>query len=170
MKSVKKKAENDLEFQTIIEDLINNDTVKEMQNYRQHCNTSCYEHCYDAAFYCYTICKKLHLDYKSATRAAMLHDLFLYDWRIKGNRTGHHAFTHGQTAYENASQIFDLNDIEKDMIIKHMWPITLKLPRYRETFILTLVDKFCATSEMLSYYSKSHFVLLLTLFLNRIFI
>lgn len=27
-----------------------------------------------------------------------------------------HAFTHGKTAYENATKIFELNEIEKDMI------------------------------------------------------
>ena len=39
------------------------------------------------------------------------------------------------------------NKIEKDMIIKHMWPVTLAIPRYPQTFILTLVDKYCATME-----------------------
>lgn len=77
----------------------------------------------------------------------MLHDLFLYDWREKGNRSGFHAFTHGKTAYENASKIFELNKIEKDMIIKHMWPVTISFPRYLETLILTFVDKYCATRE-----------------------
>lgn len=144
---IENKISEDLEFQDIIYDLINNDTVKEMKKYRQHFNTSCYEHCYVASYYCYKICKIFKLDYKSAARGAMLHDLFLYDWRVKNNRSGLHAFTHGKIAYENASKIFKLNKIEKDMIIKHMWPVTLALPRYPQTFILTLVDKYCATVE-----------------------
>ena len=125
-----------------------------MKQYRQHCNTSCFDHCYTAAFYCYRICKKFNLDYKSATRAALLHDLFLYDWRVKGDRKGHHAFTHGKIAYDNACKIINLNDVEKDMIIKHMWPVTIKLPKYRETYILTFVDKYCATSELYHYYKE----------------
>ena len=32
------------EFNDIINSLINNEKVKEMKNYRQHCNTSCYDH------------------------------------------------------------------------------------------------------------------------------
>lgn len=64
-----------------------------------------------------------------------------------GNRSGFHAFTHGKTAYENASKIFELNKIEKDMIIKHMWPVTISFPRYLETLILTFVDKYYATRE-----------------------
>ena len=78
----------------------------------------------------------------------MLHDLFLYDWRVRQpGRKGLHAFTHGMTACENASKLFDLNDKEKDMIIKHMWPVTVDFPRSIEGFILTFVDKYCAMQE-----------------------
>lgn len=64
------------EFEMIINDIITNKQVLKMKNYRQHCDTNTYDHCYNAAKYCYKICKKLNLDYKSATRAAMLHDFF----------------------------------------------------------------------------------------------
>lgn len=146
-KKLENKISENIEFQDIIKDLIENETVQEMNNYRQHFSTSCYTHCYVTSYYCYKICKKLKLDYKSAARGAMLHDLFLYDWREKSDRSGFHAFTHGKTAYENASKLFELNKIEKDMIIKHMWPVTISFPRYLETLILTLVDKFCAIQE-----------------------
>ena len=148
----------DSEFIEITKELIENETVQDMKKYRQHFETSCYEHCFIASYYCYVICKKLKLDYVSATRAAMLHDLFLYDWRKRQNgRKGLHAFTHGKTAYENASKLFDLNDKEKDIIIKHMWPVTLALPKYKESYILTLVDKYCALSESFNVF-RSKFV------------
>lgn len=145
---MKELSNNDEEFQRIIKELINNGTVQEMKNYRQHYETTCFDHCYMAAYYCYLICKKYHLDYKSATRSAMLHDLFLYDWRVRQpDRKGFHAFTHGKKACENACKLFDLNEKEKDMIIKHMWPVTIEFPKSIEGFILTLVDKYCALSE-----------------------
>lgn len=138
----------DNEFNDIIHPLIENKTVQEMKNFRQHYETTCFDHCLTAAYYCYCICKKYHLDYKSATRAAMLHDLFLYDWRKKQpDRKGLHAFTHGKTSCENACKLFDLNDKEKDIIIKHMWPVTIAFPKSLEGFILTFVDKYCAMSE-----------------------
>lgn len=138
----------DTEFNSIIHPLIKNKTVQEMKNFRQHYETTCFDHCLTAAYYCYCICKKYHLDYRSATRAAMLHDLFLYDWRKKQpNRNGLHAFTHGKIACENACKLFDLNDKEKDIIIKHMWPVTIAFPKSLEGFILTFVDKYCAMSE-----------------------
>ena len=58
-----------------------------------------------------------------------------------------HAFTHGRTAYKQASTFVKLNEKEKDIIVKHMWPVTLALPKYRETFIVTLVDKYFAIAE-----------------------
>lgn len=146
---------NKREFELIISDLINNETVLQMKNYRQHYETSCFEHCKMVAYYCYLICKKYNLDYKSATRAAMLHDLFLYDWRKKDNgRKGLHAFTHPQTALENASKLFDLNEKERDIILKHMWPVTIKLPKYKESYIITLVDKYCAIQESIKAYKS----------------
>lgn len=136
------------EFLEIIDELIKNETVQEMKNYRQHYETTCYEHCLAVAHYCYMICKKYNLDYKSATRAGMLHDLFLYDWRKKQNgRKGLHAFTHGKTACDNACKLFDLNEKEKNMIINHMWPVTLTFPNSIEGLILTFVDKYCAIAE-----------------------
>ena len=85
--------------------------VQEMKIYNQHAGTSCYKHCMQVAYYTYIVCKRLNLDYISATRGAMLHDLFLYDWRKRQNgRKGLHAFTHPQTAYDNASKLFDLNE------------------------------------------------------------
>ena len=58
-----------------------------------------------------------------------------------------HAFTHGKIALNNATKLFKLNDTEKDMILRHMWPVTLKMPKTKEGFLLTLADKYCAIIE-----------------------
>ena len=142
------------EFFEIIKDIISNDTVKQMKHFRQHCNTSCYKHCMQVAYFTYISCKALKLDYISATRAAMVHDLFLYDWRKKYRNVqlpGLHAFVHPQIALKNANAIFDLNDLEKDIILKHMWPVTCSLPRYRESYIVTIMDKYSACLETYLY-------------------
>lgn len=148
MEEVIQKIYEDNAFIDNIKEILENDTVKKMNNYRQHYQTSCFDHCLMVAYYCYIICKKLHLDYISCARAAMVHDLFLYDWRKRENgRKGFHAFTHPRMAYKNASKLFELNPKEKDIILKHMWPVTFILPKYRESYIITLVDKYCAIKE-----------------------
>lgn len=51
----------------------------------------------------------------------------------------------------NAMQEFELSEVEKDIIRKHMFPLTLIPPRYRETWIVCLVDKICSVKETLHY-------------------
>lgn len=147
---------NICEFEDIINDLVHNDMVLKMKNYKQHYETSCFEHCKMVSYYCYLICKKYNLDYISAARAGMLHDLFLYDWRIRENgRKGLHAFTHPKTALENSLRLFNLNEKECDIILKHMWPVTFfSFPKYKESFIITLVDKYCAIKESIKAYKS----------------
>ncbi len=147
-REIKKIIDSDSEFQEIIKELITDTTVLKMKNFRQHYETTCYDHCYTVSYHCYIIAKKYKLDFKSAARAGMLHDLFLYDWREKiPEQKGLHAFTHGKLACENASEIFDLNIKEQNMIKEHMWPVTVKLPSSIESYILTFVDKYCTLSE-----------------------
>lgn len=141
------------EFEEIIKDIKNHPTVLEMQNFRQHYDTSCYEHCQNVAYYSYLICKKLGLDYASVARAGMLHDLFLYDWRTKSdNRKGLHAFRHPRVALNNSLKIFNLSKKEQDIILKHMWPLTIIPSRYLESYIVSSADKFCALKESFDHY------------------
>ena len=146
------------EFLEIIDNLSKNEMVQKMHNYNQHFECNCYDHCFRAAYYTYKICKNHHLDYISATKAAFLHDLFLYDWRttktkrFKFDILGLHGFTHPETAYQNACKIEKLNDIEKDVILKHMWPLTLwKLPKYKESIALIIADKICVIEETIEH-------------------
>ena len=47
----------------------------------------------------------------------------------------------------NAQRDFGLNHIEKNMILAHMFPLNLTLPRYRESVLLCTADKICAARE-----------------------
>ena len=153
-KKFESRVSDENEFKNIISDLIQNDTVQKMKLYRQHYDTDCFEHCYMVAYYCYKLCKKFNLDYISATRAAMVHDLFLYDWREPSKTHMWHAFTHGKVACEKAKEFMELNDMQQDMIKNHMWPVTPKLPKYKETWIITLADKYSAIIESKEGFQK----------------
>ncbi len=141
------------EFREIIKDITENSSVISLKEHVQHMKGSRYKHCYEVAFYTYVLCKKLGLDYISATRGAMLHDFYFYDWRNKGveGQKRFHAYRHPRIALHNANENFELNDVEKDIILKHMWPLTFPLPRFSESYIVTLVDKYCATREFFRF-------------------
>lgn len=142
---------NDTEFQEYIKELNENEAVQSMKKYIQHGSTTTYEHCLNVSYISYKIAKKLNLDARSTARAALLHDLFLYDWHKTTEKKPlfkKHGFTHAKTALDNACKYFDLNNIEKDIIAKHMWPLTFRhVPKYKESVIVTLVDKRCSTIE-----------------------
>lgn len=120
----------------------------------QHGDISCLEHCLYVSYTSYVLCEKLGLDKKSAARAALLHDFFLYDWHKKDGRRGWHGFTHPRKALENAAQHFSLSPMEQNIILRHMWPLTPLPPRYKESFIVTMADKYCALSEVSHLYHK----------------
>lgn len=141
------------EFKEIIKDITENSSVVSLKEHVQHMKGSRYKHCYEVAYYTYVITKKLGLDYISATRGAMLHDFYFYDWRNKGveGQKRFHAYRHPRIALNNATENFDLNDLEKDIILKHMWPLTIRLPRFSESYIVTFVDKYCAMREFFKF-------------------
>lgn len=152
-----------LEFDEIIKDITENSNVSALKDHIQHINSSRYAHCKEVAFYTFLICKKLNLDYISAARGAMLHDFYFYDWRnkhVEGQKK-FHLFRHPRIALENALDIFKLNDLEKDIIAKHMWPLTISLPRFAESYIVTFVDKYCATKEFFRFLKNKKNVKLL---------
>ena len=44
--------------------------------------------------------------------------------------------------------LVELNEIEKDAIVNHMWPLSEAFPKYKESYILSWVDKYCAVVEV----------------------
>ena len=137
------------EFINFIRPMIKNEKIRQMDKYIQHGNTSCFEHCVAVAYISFYIAKKMHIscDYNSMIRGALLHDYFLYDWHEKDTRPKLHGFRHARTALENASRDFDLTPIEIDIIEKHMFPLNLKLPKYRESYIVNIADKISSSYE-----------------------
>lgn len=152
------------EYYNCVKDILENDDIKKLRKYYQHGNTTRFEHSLNVSYLNYKICKNLGLDYKSAARAGLLHDFFLYDWKQYKEKDffKKHGFCHPKTALRNSEQFFKLNDIEKDMILKHMWPLTIKLPKYKETYVITFVDKACCLHEMAK-------ALKVTMFIKSIF-
>lgn len=139
------------DFLNIAAPIIENEKVKRMDKYIQHGDTSCMEHCIAVAYISFYIAKKLHIrcDYTSLIRGALLHDYFLYDWHEKDESHKWHGFHHAKKALRNATRDFDLTSIEMDIIEKHMFPLNIKLPKYRESYIVCLSDKICSSYETL---------------------
>lgn len=98
----------------------------------------------------YKVSKKLNLDYVSATRAALLHDFFFIE-EFESNHGLIQGVVHPDIALANACGAFDLNEKEKNAIVSHMFPLSVVLPRSREAWVLTAVDKIVAIYEYGKY-------------------
>ena len=135
-------------------DILLDPKAQQMKNFTQHGTTTVFEHCVSVAKFSLLMAYylertlRIKVDRDSLVRAALLHDYFLYDWHDK-TVPGHniHGFTHPRTAMLNADRDFGLNEVEKDIISKHMFPLTFMPPRYRESVLVTLADKWCALCE-----------------------
>ncbi len=147
---MKRNVMDNTEFIDLLQEFLVQDQINEMKNYIQHGNTSTYLHCIQVAYHSYCLARRLPLrfDSKSVVRGAMLHDFYLYDWHIPDRSHRLHGYVHPGFALRNARKYFKLNQIEEDIIRKHMWPLTLtKLPKYKESLLVCLVDKLCSLAE-----------------------
>jgi uncharacterized protein len=132
---------------------------KEYQQMRQikHHDESVFDHSVKVAFYAYQMALKHNLDWESTIRGALLHDFFLYKFKkCKSLRiitdSIKHAIAHPIIAFENANKFFDLNEKEENIIKAHMFPFGL--PKSKEAWIVSYVDKYIATFEYASNFKK----------------
>lgn len=118
----------------------------------------------------FTLSKKLGLDYISCTRGAILHDFFtLDDINKKDCKFKSFLRKHPDEALNNAKKYFEVNEIESDIILSHMFPVTKKRPLYKESVIVCLVDKLVSIYEFFRYqlnFSTNVFILFLVNFFN----
>lgn len=139
------------EFCNIIKDILSNEIVQSLHTFTHHYGSTRFSHSLSVSYLSYKTCKFLHLDYISAARAGLLHDLFLYDCKSSKYKPKFHIWKHPKIALNNATKLFELNKKEKDIILKHMWPITFNPPRFSESFIVSFIDKYCSVREWINY-------------------
>lgn len=151
--------ENDAEYLDIVSDLLNTDEVQYLKNNIQHSDINTLDHVRSVSYIAYTICKHSGLNYRAAARAGLLHDLVYYDWHDPDPSHRLHGYRHPGFALKNARKLTELSPLEENIIIRHMWPLTPIPPRYSEAWVITLVDKYCASKETFRKYQLNPEVL-----------
>ena len=138
------------QFVELIKDYFKADVEKHMDKNLQHDTTATLERCEDAAWISYLVNERLRLNAgeKELVEAAMLHDLYLYDWRDgddsrKANGTGH-----SDMENDKAVKYFSISEKEQEAIKSRMWPENItEIPKNKEALIMYLADKYCALVE-----------------------
>jgi len=125
----------------------------------QHGNISVKEHSIQVARQSVALSDWLKIMHnrRDLIRGALLHDYFLYDWHKDDKVNPHrlHGFYHPSRALKNAEQEYELTERQREIIIKHMWPLTIKPPMCREAWIVTAADKYCSFLETV-HLQKGH--------------
>ena len=140
------RHKSDLQYMRIINNYINNEEFQKTNKIEHHGITR-FEHSLKVSYYSYRVAKALRLDYEQTAVGGLLHDFFITpsNWSKKERLESY--FTHPKLALETAESQFDLTVKEKDMIRSHMFPINVSVPKYMESWIVSLVDKFVAAEE-----------------------
>ncbi|MEQ8201373.1 MAG: HD family phosphohydrolase [Syntrophomonadaceae bacterium] len=140
--------DNRQEYNHCVSDVSCSEILRGLDNFTHHYHVTRLEHCLHVSYLSFVVCKRLGLDYRSAARGGLLHDFYFYDSRVTKPAQGIHCLRHPGIALANAEKHFPLNKVERDIIAKHMWPVTVTPPRYRESYVVTALDKYCANREL----------------------
>ena len=115
------------EFMEVVGHLISHPRFQKLDGIVQHYHSTRLEHSVNVSYTSYKIAKKLGWDAESTARGGLLHDFFYYDWRVtKFNKS--HAWVHPRIAVRNARKL-------------------IAPPKYKESYIVTMVDKYWAVKE-----------------------
>ena len=142
----------DTEYLALVEPLLKEEGIQNLDNFLQHSDITLLSHVRAVSYMTYTVCKTLGWNKEAAARAGILHDYVTYDWHDPDPSHRFHGYRHPGFAVTNSKKITELSELEENMIRRHMWPLTVIPPKYREAWALTLVDKFLATGETLRKY------------------
>lgn len=153
------KIKKQVEFNDIISDILKNEEIIDLR-YEYHHGISRLDHSLSVAKLTFNMCKLFKVKkYEEVTRAALLHDFY---------RTGEDSSFRGHptTAVNNAKRVFNINDMQADIIYNHMFPATFRLPKYKESWIVTTADKLMAIKECTRYKLPMQIGAMFIFFLN----
>ena len=136
----------DLQYMSIVNNILDNEEFMKIKKIEHH-GISRFDHSLKVSYYSYKSAKILHLDYEQTSVGGLLHDFFLSPENRTQKERMKSVFTHPKQAVEMARTQFELTKKEEDMIRSHMFPINLSVPKYAESWIVSMVDKCVATNE-----------------------
>ncbi len=151
-----------------VEEILLSDEFQKRKLFPHHHNISVWDHSILVSFRAFIMAKIFNANVRNTAIAGLLHDFYPWSWQYNKDLedldegiylsevyTKHplfkmHGFTHASAAAENYVKYFPhLEDkIITDSIKRHMFPLNIIPPRYKEGFIITMVDKIDSVHEL----------------------
>ncbi len=138
--------EREAEYYRVVGDLLENPYVMELKKFLHHIDSTRFEHSLNVSRASFRAAQIFGLNANACARAGLLHDLFFYDYMASGFGS-EHIYIHPVEALANARKVTTLSECEEEIILRHMWPTCDGVPKYAETYLVSFVDKYCATAE-----------------------
>lgn len=136
----------DSEYNFIVYDILNSEEFDKIR-YIEHHGITRFDHSVRVSYLSYKIAKNLKFKYREVARAGLLHDFFMSDFDRSKKEKFLSTFTHPKKALKKSVNNFKLNKREKNIILSHMFPLYISLPRYKESVLVSIVDKIVAFYE-----------------------
>lgn len=148
------KISDRIEYYSIVKPILKNEEFQKRKNYLHHGNISVYQHSLKVSKLSYFLAKKLKCDYKSAAIGGLLHDFYTNPWKenkIKKNFFKKHGFIHAYEAKMNSKKYFPelMNKNIENIIERHMFPLNKIPPKYKEAWIVSMIDKYVSFEILL---------------------
>lgn len=140
------------ELESIYQRFFHDEKVQRMKTIAMHRGCNCFIHSFRVARRAIkNALRHKSVNLKNILIASILHDYYLYDWRVDRSRKKHHTANHPKIAIENASKDFEIGEEVRAIIDSHMWPMNFKIfPKTKEARITGLADTMVATREVLT--------------------
>ncbi len=143
-----KTEQMDSEYLNIVKHILESDEFVKLKDSVHH-GMNRYDHSLRVSYAAYKYAKERDLDYKTMAIGGLLHDFFENPDNMNSYSRMISTFIHPKKALKNAKNKFNLSEIEEDIIISHMFPVNLTLPKYKESWIVNMCDKKVAIEEFL---------------------
>ena len=147
------------EWLSIVKPFLLNDELQRRKLFRHH-DDVLWNHLIQVSFRSFLVAKYYHVDEKVCAIAGLLHDFYPKAYKyskelaeidhsyldkvhVKQKLWKMHGFTHAKEAADNARKFFPglIDDKTYSCIKTHMFPLTPIPPKYKEGWIVTLMDK-----------------------------
>ena len=136
----------DTDYMKIVQEILQDSEFQKIEKIEHHGITRM-DHSIKVSYYSYKIAKALKLSDKEVARAGLLHDFFLSKEERNFKDRFISTFTHPKKAVETAEKNFTLNEVEENIIHAHMFPFYCSIPKYADSWVVTIVDKFIGSAE-----------------------
>lgn len=153
------------DYYFIVKEILENKEFLRRKKYRHHGDICVYEHSINVSKLSYLIAKKINLSFKKqiineydVAIGGLLHDFYYKPYtedHEKKRFFKQHGFVHAKEALDNSKKYFSkyMNKRVENIIERHMFPLNIIPPKYLESWLITIIDKY-VSMEVFPYLIK----------------